>query len=65
MGKAVMVWLLASLGGILGAIISTIIVLNCTGVGCEMDLVWALPLGIIIGAVSLVIIGVLINSLIK
>ena len=65
MGKAGLIWLLASIGGILGAIFSAIIGLNCTGAGCEMDLVWAIPLGIFIGAVSLVIIGVLINSLIK
>ncbi len=65
MGKAVMIWLLLSIGGILGAIISIVIVLNCTGVGCETAIVWALPLDIVIGAISIVIIGVLINSLIK
>ncbi len=65
MSKAGLIWLLASIGGILGAIFSAIIVLNCTEVSCEMNLVWAIPLGILIGAFSLVIIGLLINSLIK
>ena len=65
MGKAVLIWLLASIGGILGAIFSFIIVINCSGVGCERALIWALPLGIFLGAVILVIIGVLLNSLLK
>ena len=65
MAKAVLIWLLLSIGGILGAVIPIMIILNCAGTGCETAIIWALPLGILIGAVSFVIIGVLINSFIK
>jgi hypothetical protein len=41
------------------------IILNCAGIGCETAIIWALPLGILIGAVSFVIIGVLVHTLIK